>query len=157
MENILHQAGPPHHSALRLIESTPNGARTISLLNEIVAESASNLVFSSRQRAVIASGLVSPVTPSSPAPVHAPGAHPLSPPPPGPIGNGHFHTAFPVDVLCEHKRLRAEGPPPPEIANGARHWGGFRGQGRGRGGGREGWRGGGREGFGRRPHRRGRC
>lgn len=92
--NVVRQGGDPNRSALRLIRSAPEGEDTAALLSNIIDESSTNLLFTSRQRAVLSpkqrlSGSsvepvtreVSPVS-QSPRPSSVQTLHPEVMPPP---------------------------------------------------------------------------
>lgn len=122
--NVLRQGnGESDQRVVRLIQSAPHGAATLALLSNIVTETATSLLLSSRQRAAISAGFSSrPLTPAPSSMAHdAPRT--LSPPHPLAVSAGSFVPPFP--------------PPPGGIHGpGRRHHGHPMGMHRGRGRGR---------------------
>lgn len=128
--NILRQDVPSHQQAVRLFKSTPHGIETLKLLEIIINESASSLLFTTRQRSVISARLAgesAELSGGSAAQVtHAAGGQfpPNFAAPPG-----HMHRP---GEGSGRKQSSSQPHPDMGMRNGGRR-GGSRGRGRGRG------------------------
>ena len=145
--NVLRQSSDTEHSALMVIRSAPQGAATITLLSEVIAESATSLLFSSRQRAALSTGELPPDSSADSKALEIsldprlkrPLSSSQSPPPtqpalpvavvragPRPVFPRPMQPAFPVAVV---RAAPLPGFPPPFVAPSDGNFGPARGRG----------------------------